>query len=265
MPIGPNRELHSACTLQHDHNLHPTFDKTVLILYDGIHKQKLLDIYHNFGIDTSRFELVHDKELIGDQTWTGRYPRWIRQQLIKILAFARFDYDLCLLQDCDTFCIQPFTWWQDGPILFYLPKILYPADYDFYAQAITGFKPSEHNFVTEFVPMNKKTWNAINHKRSLIDRVQQALAENYTNRPWIAESQIINHWMISRHVGTQLVVQRRFNIDHTNIAAIKAQHSWFDTLLNFNVICIYDQHYQLDHDDIGFIVDSIRNHKLQHT
>jgi hypothetical protein len=171
---------HACVSLQFDHNLQG-IDYTVIA--SPVPKDELWAIFHNHNIDTSCFEYVNDDVIyqnypeVNNWVFKDDYRGWwLRQQAIKLSFLDHLKIDVMLMQDPDTFLIEPYRCYQDGVLNFHALMDTTQGSYNGVFESITGLpRQSPHCFVTEFVPVRYSDWV----------QLRKHLAEKWPNKLWL--------------------------------------------------------------------------------
>ena len=222
---------HACLSLQFDQYLEG-IEHTVIAT--PMAPDELRPIFDKYNIDHSRFEYLPDRVVY------AKYPQinswvfpddyrgwWLRQQAIKLSVLDYLDHDVMLMQDPDTFLIEPYCPW-DGERLNYM--VLENTTHGSYAgmiESIFGFpRQTEHCFITEFVPVLKSNHTAMRefledkHNCNWLD----AMIENTTKMPtippwgngeiirWFSEYEAIGNWAM-HCAPVDFTFQRRYEYD----------------------------------------------------
>jgi len=171
---------HACVSLQFDHNLQG-IDYTVIA--SPVPKDELWSIFHNHGIDTSCFEYVNDDVIyqnypeVNRWVFEGDYRGWwLRQQAIKLSFLDHLKIDVMLMQDPDTFLIEPYRCYQDGVLNFHALMNTTQGSYNGVFESITGLPhQTPHCFVTEFVPVRYADWV----------QLREHLAKKWPGKHWL--------------------------------------------------------------------------------
>lgn len=225
------RVPHACLSLQFDHYLEG-IDRTVIST--PMSPDELEPIFAKYNIDTSNFEYVLDQDIF------PKYPQienwvfaddyrgwWLRQQAIKLSVLDRLNYDVMLMQDPDTFMIEPYRCFDQGQLTYCVLKNTTHGSYEGMIDSIFGFaRQTPHCFITEFVPCMKQDITAM--KEFLQQRHQchwlNALIENTTVMPtippwgkgelirWFSEYEVIGNWTMTQR-PVNFMFQHRFEYD----------------------------------------------------
>lgn len=219
---------HAIMAFQFDHYLQ-SLDKTYIVT--NIAEKHYRAALSKYVSDPNRFEYVNDQELI------DRYPEilhwdqsgdyrgtWLRQQALKIAALDYFDYEHIIIQDPDTFCIQPYLPFNGGvPNFFILPNTTQSSGYYRAIEKALGIpRQSRDCFVSEFMPFIKQDWHKLkehlesrNQKHFLDAIIDNCIRESGTNLIWFSEYEFLANYVKSiRNIDT--TVQARFEIQNLN-------------------------------------------------
>lgn len=222
---------HACMSLQFDHNL-LGIDRTVIAT--PLDPEELKPIFDQYNIDHSNFEYVNDSVVY------DRYPQvnnwvfeddyrgwWLRQQAIKLSFLDILDYDVMLMQDPDTFLIEPYRCWNGERLNYMVLENTTHGSYAGMIESIFGFpRQTEHCFITEFVPVSKKNHTEMiqylteRHHGHWLD----ALIENTTKMPtippwgkgeiirWFSEYEVVGNWA-AHQAPIDYTFQRRYEYD----------------------------------------------------
>lgn len=269
MFVGGYRMGHALMAFQFDHFLEG-IDCTYIVT--NIAEKHYQASLRKYGLDANRFQYVNDRDLIDAYpeilNWDqpGDYRgTWLRQQALKIASLDYFDYETILIQDPDTFAIQPYRCF-DGqvPNFFVLPNITHSNGYYWAIEKGLGIKRQTKDcFVSEFMPFLKQDWHTMRslletrHSKSFLDGIiDNCQRESGTNLIWFSEYEYLaNYVMTQRPITT--TVQKRFEIrklaDIENINSheyncyVDACPSLDDSILfefTTNTVVDFDQIYQ---------------------
>lgn len=239
------RVPHAAFSLQFDHYLED-IDHTVIAT--PMTQDELEPVWQRHGIDSTRFEYVNDSEIysaypeVNNWVFADDYRGWwLRQQAIKLAYLDLLDYDVAVMQDPDTFMIQPYCA-TNGQCLNMLALMnTTQGSYHGMFEAITGIPhPSPHCFVTEFCAVRKTDFLSlmqhIQHrwpKKTWLDAIIDAVPGMPTVPPWgtgniikwFSEYELLGNWAtVCGNVVLQ--PQQRFEYDSLEkIAGFDAGHN----------------------------------------
>lgn len=231
--LAKYRVPHACMALQFDRFLEG-IDRTCIC--SPVPKEELWPIFERYNIDTKNFDYCPDSEIF------ERYPQidhwvfdddyrgwWLRQQAIKLSFLDYLSYDVMLMQDPDTFMVEPYRCYDNGT-LNYMVLENTKHSYGYYKvleNALGIHRQTPHCFVTEFVPVLKEDITAL--RLTLEERNQRhwldAIIENVPLEPtmepwaregnfirWFSEYEFVGNWAMSRH-PVNLQFQRRFEYD----------------------------------------------------
>ena len=222
--VGGYRMGHALMAFQFDHFLEG-IDVTYIVT--NIAEKHYKGTLSKYGLDPNRFQYVNDQELIDAYpeilNWDqpGDYRgTWLRQQALKIASIDYFKHDSILIQDPDTFAIQPYRCF-DGhvPNFFILPNVTQSNGYYWAIEKGLGIKRQTKDcFVSEFMPFLKEDWHAMRslletkHNRHFLDGIiDNCQRESGTNLIWFSEYEYLaNYVMTRRSINT--TEQKRFEI-----------------------------------------------------
>jgi hypothetical protein len=220
MFVGDDRIIDSIITLKFDKFLTPSLNSTTIYLRPNI---DLLSIYQEHGIDTSNFKVVHDRELISNycpSTNIHEFNGWIAQQIIKLIALDTCPYDKILIQDCDTFLLKPYQYFdQDLPVPLILPDETHSTEYYQYIEKFLGIpRQTTGSYVTEFLPILKSDWISLRAQieqrynmhwlNAMLDQFRQDLMDGKSL--WFAEYEMLGNWMQYLRPDMKTIDQVRF-------------------------------------------------------
>lgn len=238
-------------TLKFDRFLYPRPDKTYIFYGPQDLDLDLDQMLNEHNIDTSTFEIMPDRHM-----WNNRalevdiyqFGGWIGQQLIKFLSLDLVDYQDCvLIQDCDTFNVQPYTWITNNcPQLYVRENTDHSVGYYEYVKKFTGQERQvPHCFVSEFMPVLKTDWielkNQIEsiyqqswltamHGQFVVDSAKHRNPNPLLPPIWFSEYELLGNWAVYKNPKINLVPQKRFDLTHYNKNKIT-------TLTDFNCVC----------------------------
>lgn len=194
----------------------------------------LREVFDRHNIDTSKFSFVSDDEFVprypaienwvipGD--WRGH---WLRQQAVKLACLDFLDHDVMMIQDPDTFAINPYRCWDGNQLNFFvIPNTEHSWGYYKVLENALGINRHAQTsdcFVTEFGPCLKQDITALREcleQRNSTDWLT-ALIDNVplepsfsTERPnemvkWFSEYELIGNWTMNRR-SIKTTDQKRF-------------------------------------------------------
>ena len=225
------RVPHACLSMQFDHYLEG-IDHTVIST--PMSPDELEPIFAKYNIDTTNFEYVQDRDIfsqypeINNWVFADDYRGWwLRQQAIKLSVLDYLNYDVMMMQDPDTFMIEPYRCFDQGRLKYCVLENTTHGSYDGMIDSIFGFpRQTEHCFITEFVPCMKQDITAMKlfleqrHSQHWLD----ALIENTTKMPtippwgkgeiirWFSEYEVIGNWTMSQR-PVDFMFQKRFEYD----------------------------------------------------
>jgi hypothetical protein len=236
---------HAAFSLQFDHYLQG-IDHTVIA--SPMTREELEPIWQQYSIDSSQFVYMND-QVIYDQ-----YPEvnnwvfdndyrgwWLRQQAIKLAYLDLVDADVMLMQDPDTFMIEPYAPVVNGQLNMLAIMNTVQGSYNGVFEAITGIAhPSPHCFVTELCAVRKQDFVLLKQhlksrwtNKKWLDAIIEAVPGMPTVPPWgtgniikwFSEYELLGNW--ATHCGNVVLQpQQRFEYSNLeNIANFDAGHT----------------------------------------
>lgn len=233
-------------TLKFDRFLDPQPTQTYIFYGPRDFDFELFPLLQSYGIDTSTFILVKDREM-----WQCNSPPvniyqfggWISQQFIKFLSLDYINSaGPVLIQDCDTFNIKPYTWIDNNDIcLYYTNDQSHTSEYYSYLKTFTGrSRDHEHSFVSEFMPVRSQDWQAFkqyiehNYCTNWIEYIYNTFVEDSqkVEQIWFSEYELLGNWALQQNPQTKLIEQHRFLLKGNFKERL-------DTIPNYNVICNY--------------------------
>jgi hypothetical protein len=212
---APYRIPVACISLRFDHNL---VGVTRNIIVSPVPTQDLFRYLSAYGIDTNRFEHIHDDELINHypdiNSWVFEGdPRnnWLKQQAIKLAALDYVDFDTALIHDPDTWLIKPYQCVDDNSNLTMLVlEDTTEGSYDAVLPSVLGItRQTTHCFVTEFMPVLKSDWNVLKHTiesrhncnflSGIIDHVPGIETIDETQElKWFSEYEFLGNWTLTQ-------------------------------------------------------------------
>ena len=241
--VGPQRLGNLLLTLYFDHWLEPQPTHTVIIT--PLDKTAV-----SAAIQHCHPELSHS--VINDQELVDIYPAvdqwqdpanlrggWLRQQALKLAALDWLSTEIMLIQDPDTFCIKPYTYWHNDCVGLFVQ--LNQSHYDGYYQSLSlvlGItRQTPHSYVSEFMPVTKHAWgqckqrieSVINrHWLHCIELVPWQWLGKHRQVRWFSEYELLGNWQQS--LGpVHTVIQKRFV--YNNLDALRGLNT------NYNTVC----------------------------
>jgi hypothetical protein len=239
------RVPHAAFSLQFDHYLEG-IDRTVIAT--PMTQDELEPVWARYNIDSTHFEYVNDSVIysaypeVNNWVFPDDYRGWwLRQQAIKLAYLDLLDYDVALMQDPDTFMLEPYCAQQNGQLNMLALMNTTQGSYRGVFEAITGIPhPSPHCFVTELCAVRKTDFSAlrqhIQHRwpdKTWLDAIIDAVPGMPTVPPWgtgniikwFSEYELLGNWAtVCGNVVLQ--PQRRFEYSSLEkIADFDADHN----------------------------------------
>lgn len=216
--LAKYRVPHAAVSLQFDHYL-TGIDRTVIAT--PMTREELEPVWQRYSIDSSQFEYVHDSAVysaypeVNNWVFTDDYRGWwLRQQAIKLAYLDLLDYNVALMQDPDTFMIQPYCATNGQSLNMLTLMNTTQGSYHGVFEAITGHAhPSPHCFVTEFCAVRKTDFSSlkqhIQHRwpdKKWLDAIIDAVPGMPTVPPWgtgniikwFSEYELLGNWATLR-------------------------------------------------------------------
>jgi hypothetical protein len=239
------RVPHAAFSLQFDHYLEG-IDRTVIAT--PVTREELEPVWQRYSIDSSQFEYVNDSTVysaypeVNNWVFDDDYRGWwLRQQAIKLAYLDLLDYDVALMQDPDTFMIQPYTPVINDQLNMLALMNTTQDSYNGVFEAITGHAhPSPHCFVTEFCAVRKTDFASLKQHiqrcwpdKKWLDAIIDAVPGMPTVPPWgtgnvikwFSEYELLGNWATLRSNVT-LQPQTRFEYSEiSNINQFGPEHN----------------------------------------
>lgn len=226
--VGGYRMGHAIMAFQFD-NYIESLDKTYIVT--NIAEKHYKETLKKYVADPNRFEYVNDEDLIRHYPQILNWDQpddyrgtWLRQQALKIAALDYFDYEHIIIQDPDTFCIQPYLPFNGGvPNFFILPNTTQSSGYYRVIEKALGItRQTRDCFVSEFMPFIKDDWYKLktlleerNQKNFLDAIIDNCVRESGTNLIWFSEYEFLANFVKSiRPIDT--TIQTRFEIRTLN-------------------------------------------------
>jgi len=229
--VHTNRIPESVVTLSFDRFLVPKPTKTY-VLYGpdfSITKEFIEEKYNQYGIDTSNFIIQSDIDFLVEHNLHEEYKDiykfggWIAQQLFKFVAIDTCKEDHMLIQDCDSFAVKPYHYFNNrSPNVFLTKNEKHSPQYYYYLQRLLNItKQTQDNFVSEFMPITRSLWLSIKWKikdRIGLDWYHSMLDEfskDKSEQVWFSEYELIGNWYmhLQKHIGVTFIEQKR--CEHT--------------------------------------------------
>ncbi len=239
------RVPHAAFSLQFDHYL-KGIDRTVIAT--PLTSAELEPVWQRYSIDSSRFEYVNDAEIystypeVNNWVFPDDYRGWwLRQQAIKLAYLDLLDYDVAIMQDPDTFMIEPYQAWHSGQLNLLALMNTAQESYRGVFESITGLsQPSPHCFVTEFCAVRKNDFKDLKQHiqerwpdKKWLDAIIDAVPGMPTVPPWgtgniikwFSEYELLGNWAVLQGNVT-LQSQRRYEYSKLeDIAGFGSEHN----------------------------------------
>lgn len=180
--LAEYRMPHACFSLQWDHMLQG-ISETIVACTRNLDKSLVDQAFRKYGIDTSTFTYMDDAIIyekypeVNNWVFPGDYRTyWLRQQAIKLSYIDFLDRDVMMIQDPDTFMIEPYQPYNNGRLNLMSLLNTTQGSYEGVFEAITGIpRPTPHCFVTEFVPVRKTDWMSL----------KQCLASRWPDKHWL--------------------------------------------------------------------------------
>ena len=220
--IASYRLSHACLGMQFDHYL-KNIDQTYI--FTDCEPAFIDGVLQRYGIDTSKFVYVQDREMdalyptLRNWWFDGDHRgSWLYQQALKMASLDYIDADVIMIQDPDTFCIEPYHLIVDGkPNYFILPNERHTDGYYQVLENCLGIeRQTEHCFVSEFMPMFKEDWLSLKHSaesrnnKNVFDAIIDAVPiEPYDGLRWFSEYEFLANWTMTQR-PIEMTVQRRF-------------------------------------------------------
>jgi hypothetical protein len=239
------RVPHAAFSLQFDHYLEG-IDRTVIAT--PLTSAELEPVWQRYSIDSSRFEYVNDAEIystypeVNNWVFPDDYRGWwLRQQAIKLAYLDLLDYDVAIMQDPDTFMIEPYQPWHSGQLNLLALMNTAQESYRGVFESITGLsQPSPHCFVTEFCAVRKTDFSALKQhiqsrwpNKKWLDAIIDAVPGMPTVPPWgtgniikwFSEYELLGNWAtLQGNITLQPQVRFEYS-EMCNINQFDASHN----------------------------------------
>ena len=230
--LAKYRVPHAAFALQFDRFLEG-IDYTIIAT--PMIKEELEPVWAKYNIDSSKFQYVNDSVIY------ERYPQvnnwvfeddyrgwWLRQQAIKLAYLDYLDADVMLMQDPDTFMLEPYCCYKDGTLNLMSLMNTTQGSYEGVFDSIVGLpRQSPHCFVTELCAVRKSDFVALRdllerrwHTKHWLDAIIEAVPGMPTIPPWgngniikwFSEYELLGNWAVYRGNVTYQP-QQRFDYD----------------------------------------------------
>jgi hypothetical protein len=231
--------------LQFDHYLEDV-DRTVIAT--PMTRDELEPVWARYNINSTRFEYVNDSIIysaypeVNNWVFPDDYRGWwLRQQAIKLAYLDLLDYDVAVMQDPDTFMLEPYCAQHNGQLNMLALMNTTQGSYHGVFESITGIPHlSEHCFVTELCAVRKADFAAlkqhIQHRwpnKHWLDAIIDAVPGMPTVPPWgtgniikwFSEYELLGNWAVTQGNIT-LQPQRRYEYSTLdNIAGFDSVHN----------------------------------------
>ena len=272
---APYRIPTACVSLHFDHNL---IGVSRNIIISPMKSQDLFRYLRAYGIDTNRFEHIHDGELEycypEIQNWVvpGDYRgSWLKQQALKLAALDYIDYKVALIHDPDTWLIHPYQCLSNSKMqkMLVLENTTESSYDNMLPQVLNMPRQTEHCFVTELMPVTdldfeslKSNLESLHNKdflTSIIDQVPSLkTVDGSQELKWFSEYEFLGNWTLTQR-PVDYMFQTRFefnnieqlvNLDINKYNSICDQSSGNDLAIRFDdwhtgVISNYDRCMEL--------------------
>ena len=224
--VGGYRMGHCVLGLHFDHYLE-NLGQTYVVT--NISENHYRDTFPKHDLDWNKFTYVNDQELFDAYPeilhWDmdGDYRgTWLRQQALKIASLDYFDFDSFMIQDPDTFCIQPYCAVDDNrvPNYFIIPNETHgPAYYEAITNILGIERQTKHCFVSEFMPFLKEDWYSMRelletrHSKHFLDAIIDNCPREQDERQliWFSEYELLANYVMSQR-EIKMTEQKRFPV-----------------------------------------------------
>jgi hypothetical protein len=228
---APYRIPVACVSLRFDHNL-VGLSKSIIV--SPVETHDLFRYLSKYGIDTNRFEHIHDQELV------ARYPEiehwvfendprnnWLKQQALKLAALDYIEFESALIQDPDTWLTVPYHSVNNGNLTMLALKNTTEGSYDPVLPSVLDIdRQTEHCFVTEFMPVLKADWLSLKHTletrhsqdylTAIIDHIPGIETIDGTQElKWFSEYEFLGNWTMTQR-AVDFMFQTRFHFDNIN-------------------------------------------------
>jgi hypothetical protein len=176
------RVPHAVFSLQYDRFL-KGIDRTIIAT--PMTQDELKPVWDKYQIDSSQFEYLNDSTIyqhypeVNNWVFEGDYRGWwLRQQAIKLAYLDYIAADVMLMQDPDTFMIEPYQCYNPESNMLNLLALMNTTQgsYNGVFESITGIAhPSPHCFVTELCAVRQKDFASL----------KQHLQQRWPNKKWL--------------------------------------------------------------------------------
>ena len=229
MFLNTSRIPEFLCVLQYDRFLVPAPDRTI-IYYGNVStsnpestdiETELLNKFVEYGINAKNFTLINDKELFDRCNFNlTDFGGWIYQQLIKMLAIDSCNDSQILIQDGDSFAIKPYVYFDHNQPVCTVR--LDTTDFDEYEKYIDRIvqlpRLTTSSFVTEFMPLEKTTWNSLKarieeiHNCNWLDAIYNIfkLYNAGNGIGTFSEYELLGNWALHLNPDLKMQVHNRY-------------------------------------------------------
>jgi hypothetical protein len=258
--VAGGRIADSILTLKFDHLLDPQPDRTY-IHFGSQQPIDLLKIYQDHGIDTSDMEVVYDQQLMSQISIPDfdyyKFGGWITQQFFKLMALDLVNSDRVLIQDCDTFSLTPYQYFDGStPRYYVIENTTQSQAYYQYVKKFTGQeRQTDHCFVTEFMPVLKKDWIALKnqieqtygcHWLLAMSQVFSADLKLKTDRILFSEYEMLGNLGLQKNPNAELQFQHRVSIYDNSTSFWQGKPNYYtveeflalDNIDKYNCVCV---------------------------
>ena len=238
MFVGSDKIVDSIITLQFDRFLSPVPEHTIVYLGSILDTMRcrrnpidLLSVYKQHGIDTDKFTVVHDIDLLKQYQRLdlyGAFNFWIRQQLIKFMAVDSCRADQILIQDSDILLTKPYCYFEnEQPVPFIFPNTTHSPDYYKFVRKITGHtRQTNACFVTDFMPLRYIDWLSL--KKYIEQTYSQdwlsAIINMFKQEPddfRFSEYEVLGNWLMLDNCDLKTIVQHNYMLQDRQAQMIK--------------------------------------------
>jgi hypothetical protein len=194
-----------------------------------VEAKNLFGYLSKYGIDTNRFEHIHDQDLISRypeiENWVFENdPRndWLKQQALKMAALDYVNFDAALIHDPDTWLTEPYRCYNGKKLNMMVLKNTTEGSYDLVLPSVLGIeRQTKHCFVTEFMPMLKKDWQSLKstlehrHNKNFLDATIENVPgidtiDGTQKLKWFSEYEFLGNWTLTQR-SVDFKFQKRFS------------------------------------------------------